>query len=335
MIRRKIYFGLLLFFCFQAPVSGQAEKTNWVLISTIKARPAGMSGAYTAVKDPFNAVDYNPAALSAATNKSGVNYSVYLNGGGLIAAGLIGEDLMHWDLIFGMGVKGFTVSSGRLSLAVSFGEESITDKPSLKPNDFSTATYRRYRHSTAGFCLNFASNVSIGAAVETGYFNKENGRKWHFGYRYGIYVETMHNVSLGLCFVNYPQTIENERSLLDRFTNESLNLGIAWHIKDNIMFSFDIRNVSDEDKDAFTEPRAGTEWMPFSFIKLRAGASWATDGRNMRSIGIGLFPYVNSDPSRAYLQSRVSLDISMIHIKQKVASERWFFASLLFRIGPQ
>ncbi len=341
-IKVKIYFiyylGIVLFFTSYLPSSGQ-NSVNRVFLSTLKARPMSMAGAYTAVQDPFNSVDYNPATLSAINNRQGVRYSIYLNGSGLLAAGLMTKDLTHWDLLFGLGIKGFTLSKGRVSFAMTFGEESLSNKKLGNYKDFSIQSYRRYRHSSAGFSLNFAANVSIGAAVETGYYSLlsdndgENDREWEWGYRYGIYVKTMHNVALGLCFVNYPGAIEKERLLLDRFSNESLNLGIAWHVRSNLMISCDVRNVSDEDQDTFTEPHAGVEWMPFSIIKIRSGAAWGTDGRSMKSFGIGLFPFINEDPSRPYLQSRVTLDVSLLQMMEKGLTENWIFASLLIRIG--
>jgi hypothetical protein len=320
--------------CFAASVFGQ-DADRLVNLATVKSRPLAMGGAFASMKGQLDALDFNPAGFDLGFPGRPRKWTIFLNPAGAVLAVAERGACSDWTVPAGLIVRGFGVSVSRLRAGILLGEESLSDESRLSRDRFWDCTdYELRRNAAFGFSFDLAPKVSIGASGE--WFIR--GQSWgsaKAGYRYGMMLRPRSNVSVGLCYADFPEDYPWDRLALERLSDETLNVGVSYKPASWLDLALDIRNVSDEDKPAVREPHIGMEIRPWAFSSLRAGYyRTRRASEQVLTAGLGLgFDLSEWIPFSAI--GAVRTDISVCAAWQKLlwARHRWFFMTWIIQIG--
>jgi len=305
------------------------------MLSTVKARSIALGGAFMAVKDDLASLDFNPAAFSLESTVRRAQISVFLNPLGPF---IIKENLKttnELDAHLGWIFRGVGMSIGRISIGLLWGEEALTDVGRLERRCIFNGTgYSGQRNASFGISINLAPRVSLGFAGETFIRKKGEIQKWYMGYRYGIIIKPKNTLTVGLCFVGFPDSCRGDRMTLERLADETLNVGVCFSPWKELSLALDIRNVSDEGKGAVREPHVGFELSPFDFFSFRSGYYRVKGGEHQAfSVGIGLIHRYGAYPNeRLFLNPTIGLDATLVWEKDVDGDHRWIFLSCMLKL---
>ena len=315
--------------------SVHANDDRWVTLSTVKARPLSMGGAFMSVRDDLASLDLNPAGFSILTTQRRPQAFIFLNT--ITPAVLLSSrnSLSLGETVFGTLVRGAALSLGGVQFGILLGEESLSDVGRLERDRvFDNTGYSAYRNTTFGVSISLAPRVSLGIAGEI-YSRGEGDERIHrMGYRYGLILETRHKIQVGLCFVNLPKKAENERMNRERLADETLNIGVSYTPWNIMRIALDIRNVSDEGKGVVREPHIGMEFFPLPYVTLRAGYFKDKNADSETySAGLGLFDG-NSfwRQERRFTHPTFCMNAAVLWENREGATHRWFIVTCLLRI---
>jgi len=294
-----------------------------------------MGGASVAIENGVFALDFNPAAFSVNPFERAFRFSIYLNP---LSPMIIAENwnrVSGWDSRLGFIIYGIVFSYDRLSFGVLYGEEALTDEDRLARHRFFDGTsYPVQRNSNIGFSFSLSPRVSLGAVGELYHRDKDGNKHIGLGYRYGIIIKPRNSLSVGLCFCNFPNDYKEDRIVIERLADETLNIGVSYKPWKILTVALDIRNVSDEDKAVVREPHMGFEFNPIQFISLRGGyyREWEGDEETF-SVGIG---FHNQEPeysiNRVFDDPSLRLDASLLWQHYSGGISKWFIVSCMLKI---
>ena len=328
--------ALILLFSNIHMVSAADETHDYlVTLSSVRARPLAMGGAYISRRDFFSSLDFNPAGFDLKTETDGFQVSCFLNP---LAPYLIYENketINHWATPVAWVLRGLGVKTGKYSFGLLFGEEMFSNSERLeRPNFFDGSDYEWHYNSTVGLSMALAPRVSLGLAADFYSRALEDSKHIDVGYRYGLILQPRPSVSVGLSYCDFPNDYRQERMRLERLADETLNIGISFTPWRFLTLSLDVRNVSDEERGAEREPHIGMEWMPFSHVMLRGGFYRISDDKtNVYSCGIGLFNgNVIQPQERRFQRIMPVLNIAMIWESEPACMNRWFILSMMLRV---
>jgi hypothetical protein len=324
---KKIVILLLLLYGVELSL---AKPDRLVTLSSTKARSLAMGGAFVTIKDNLSALDFNPAGFTLDHTSEEAKFCAFFNLLGPVLILKNNGNYSNWTVPLGWIVRGLGFSKGRIQVGVLFGEEVLSETQRLERYRFFDAyNYEGQRNTSIGFSLKLADRVSLGIAGE--FFIRNNPEKsLNLGYRYGIIMKPKNNLTVGLCYVNFPNDYKNDRLILEGLSDETLNIGISYSPSSILTFALDVRNVSDEGKGAVREPHLGLEVIPFRNIALRSGYIYTTgEAQHIYSLGLGFFKHNND-----YQTFPFSFELNTAYIWQKMESqiERWFLLSFILRI---
>ena len=310
-------------------------QNRFVTLSTVKARPLAMGGAFLSVEDDLAALDFNPAGFSMNALNRKAQVSVFFNPLGPMMLLENRERVSVWDVSLGWIVRGIAFSVGGLHFGALLGEEVIADDDRLMRSCLWDGTgYSGQRNMGLGVSLSLASRVSLGIAGDL--FVREEGgrRKYELGYRYGIIVKTRNNLDVGLCFIDFPKEYRGDRMALERLADETLNIGVSYAPWEVLTLALDVRNVSDEGKGAVREPHVGFEVTPWHHLALRGGyyRDWK-EKSDTYSAGLGLFDWnLTLSENRRFSHATFAVNTTVVWQKVGGLVNRWFFLSCVLRI---
>lgn len=317
---------ILVFFIF---IQASFAQTRLVTLNTVKSRPLALGGAVANLRDDLPALNYNPAGFRVRANASRYPVAIYFNPLG-IGIALANEDNLRYGVTLASLIfRGVGFVYGRAHFALSVGEESFSDTDRLKRNGwFDAKGFETQQNINTGVAFVLAPKVSLGIATEI-YVRSLHLDHAKVGFRYGMQVKPRPNLSVGLFYIDLPNQYARERMVLERLADETLNVGIQFQPWSWIQTSLDLRNVSDEGKDAEMEPHTGIEFHPVEPLFIRGGY-YQTKNREEEvfSCGIGL-----RDGriifSRTDLWDRITvkLDATMLWQKTQMETHRWFMLS--------
>lgn len=314
---------------------GLCGQYHFVTLSTVKARPLAMGGAFVSIKDNLASLDFNPAAFSLSSLPEKVHFSVFFNPLGVFMVAGNWGGASGWKGPWEWLIRGATLSVGRLNFGVLCGEEALSDKERLERTCiFDGAGYEGQKNTSFGFSLVLAPKVSLGMAGEVFTRQENNDKKRKLGYRYGILLKPRNDLNVGLCFVDFPKAYDTDRMTLERLSDETLNIGVSYTPWKALTLALDIRNVSDEGKGAVREPHMGVEVLPYRHVSLRGGYYRQKGGESETlSVGIGLFDWNSVLPKGLRLSyATFGLNMALLWQREKDVERRWFFLSLVLRI---
>lgn len=317
-------------------MAGEAGGTQGlVTLGTVKTASLSMGGACTAVRSDLTALDFNPAAFTLDPFGAETRPYVFLNP---LAPAIWWQNrktVTRWSVPAGWIVRGIGCSVGRVDIGVLFGEESLKDRDRLvRKRLFNADGYALSRNTSFGFSLALAPKVSVGAAGEL-FVRHTDWKMNKVGYRYGLLLQPRPSVTVGICYADFPDRFPNDRVVLERLADETLNVGVSVVPVSWLRLALDVRNVSDEDKAAIREPHAGLEILPVAHAAIRTGFARSIDGeRTIASLGVAAL-----DLNRLIYSGRPEavpgwgLEAGWIWERHFKSETRYFFLTCLIRIG--
>jgi hypothetical protein len=335
---RKHLYSLITWlsigFAVLIPGKGFGSEIRKVLLSSVQSRPIAIGGAFMSVRDDLAALDFNPANFSLGNPAEGSRINVFLNPLGPLLILKNHGDLKTWASPLACIFRGIGFSSRRINAGLLFGEESLTDSLRISSHSwFEGKGFQQNSRSSIGFSLALAPRVSLGAAGEI----FVRGGKWEkakFGYRYGLRICPRSNLSIGICYFDFPKTYEKERLLLERIDDATLNVGISYAPSSWLTFASDIRNVSDDEKTVVREPHFGAEITPCHHVSIQSGYyRIRSEKKDVFSFGIGLLDqhsWFQSNPQAA--PSRTVFHCTWVMEKDRFGKTDWFFLTCTVKI---
>jgi hypothetical protein len=307
---------------------GPATAGDWksAALSCIKARPIALGGAFTALHDGLPALDFNPASFSLDRWAPGGNAALVLNPAGPLLLLRNCRTIDTWTQPVAYLFRGLGFRWNRIQAGFLFGEESLGDARREKRRDpFDGHGFQMEVQTAVGFSFMLAPRVSLGAAAEC-FVREGNWREARLGYRYGLHLHPRQNLSVGMCYFDFPDRYGSRRMELERLADATLNIGAAYEPVPWMTLALDVRNVSDEGKNVVREPHAGIEVTPLRHLSLRSGLSrdWI-EKQNVFSFGIGLLdPRALRDSEGPPSPQRMVVNLTVVLKQKDAGTEGWF-----------
>jgi hypothetical protein len=303
-------------------------------LSCIQSRPIAMGGAFMSVRDDLAALDFNPANFSLGNPPEKGGFSVFLNPLGPLLIIKNHDELKTWASPIAYVFRGIGFSWRRIDAGLLFGEEPVTGAArSVRTGWFAGNGFQADSRSSIGLSLALAPRVSLGAAGEI-YVRDGSWRKARFGYRYGLRVAPRDNLSIGICYFDFPKTYEMERLIIDRIDDATLNVGISFSPFSWLEAALDVRNVSDDGKAVVREPHFGLEVKPVRHVSIQSGYyRIRSEKKDVFSFGLGLLDqrsWFRSNQQSA--PSRCVLHASWVVEKNRLGRATWFFLTCTIKI---
>jgi hypothetical protein len=316
--------GVLIAAAFR-PASADDFFTS--VLNTFKTRPLAMGGAFTSIEDDLSALDFNPAAFRMEEGPEDSRLHAFLNPAGpfllLANAGRIDS----WIPALSSVVQGMGWSGGRLHAGVAFAGEMPASRMRLnRPGFFDADGFGLDSNTDFGFSFQLAPKVSLGAAGEM-FVREGRWRDARFGYRYGLEMHPRADLSVGMCYFDFPKGAAGDRVVLERLDDATLNIGAAYTPVSWMRLSGDVRNVSDEGKAVVREPHAGVEIVPFRHLALQSGYYRIRgNGGEMFSFGLCLLDqHAWIRPDRPHRGPRWMLRSALMNGNGPSGRTRWIF----------
>lgn len=332
-------------FSFLVAVS-LAQDNYYVTLSTTKARPLAMGNAFTAMENDIVSMAFNPASLSLFASKRDYLFTAFLNP---IAPATIFYDQLRSRSApenerFGttksvatalLLLKGLAMTFKFIDVGLLLNEQIINNQQLHQQHQFFDDDHLWDNcYHTLAVRMKLAERVAIGASGSY-YRQKEDDQlKRGVGFSYGVLIKPASNLNVGLSFVDFPDQLTEVRLPLERLVDQTMNIGLAYQPTPSTTLSFDLRNLTEDQRKAVREAHFGVEQNLFSILALRAGYSqerftaWQTF-----SAGIGLV-----DTNLFYSHDK-GLDhphwlLNYALIYQKIAQQKlnWHALSLVIRL---
>ncbi len=334
----------ILIICFIQVLAAHGASDQFILLSSTKARPLAMGGAFTAVVDDISAIDFNPASFSLYKRTDRRRLTFFINPVSPVFAlkknralftgkGSKVDDAL---LAAGLFLKSVSVSFNTLELGLLFGEERIGLPAGFGEREkFDVSGFRQnHSHSFVGR-LRLAEQVSIGAVVS---YLAESTRedllasRTGIGLGYGILLQPEKGLRIGVSFVNLPDSLASNRFFLERIVDESVNVGISYEIA-GTKLSLDVRNLGEEQQRAVREFHLGFEQILFTHFALRAGWFKRKEGNHVYSCGIGIFDgnqMYHAD--KKFAHRNFFVNYALVYDKEEIVTDRLHLLSLFLRL---
>ena len=321
-----------------------SEKSEqFITLSTVRARPQAMGGAYTAILDGISSAIYNPAGLRLNKFPKRGRLTFFFNPVGA-AVGLRNPQALKsdstWRVSDAIAAAGLFIKSVALSwsafeaiLVLTESLPNSSHQPANRPFFNSDGILDRYSNTFATR-LQLAEQISIGAAVTLYTLDGNQEKRHRYGSCYGILIQPNKSVNVGLAYFDFPETIAPIRTKLDRIVDETINLGISWRPHRSTLLSLDIRNVSEEQKFITREIHIGAELVPFKHIAFRGGYfRKQLDKENVFSVGVGILSMNLFTRSGERLKNQDwMLNYTFVYDDITGNYEFWHYFSFLLRI---
>ncbi|MFO7890899.1 MAG: hypothetical protein R6V04_11230 [bacterium] len=331
-MKRKYKYVILIIIFFNIFTFTYAD--NYFIYNSLKARPIALGGAYLSLKNDIIALDYNPASFSVRPLNGNSNFLIFLNP---CAIPVITTNFRRFDAVdtpIGLLLHGIGIYYKKVNIGIVIGEETLTTITRLKNRKITELSdYTANKKSSLCVSLELAPRVSIGIAGDCLYHRVNNTNIIKFGYRYGIWIKTLKKICIGLCFIDLPQKYREDRLELDRFDDETLNIGFSYAPSDFFQFALDIRNVSEDKKNATGEPHLGINLVPWRHLSLQGGFFEENKNSKVFSFGFGIFNenLLFSEGKRTK-HNEFILNAAVVWKKNSTITDRWFILSSVIRI---
>lgn len=323
--------------------SGYAQTNYFLTLSSIKARPLAMGGAYTSVEDDIVSAFYNPAAMSLYQAKKDYRFTLFFNP--IAASTLLWEPIDRNDngpergnqLLKSIGLlfKGFVFTGKSVDISFIFNEQLIDANTVFQQKQFfEDCNIWSNSYHTLATRFKLADKVSIGASGS--YYTKEveNETLQGFGFSYGILLKPAPYLNVGLAFIDFPQKMPEVRVPLERIADQTMNIGVSYRPTGSTIISLDIRNLTEEQRKSVREAHFGIEQNVFSVLAIRGGYFREKFSTNRTySAGLALFDsnLIFSKESR-FDHPQFIVNYSFVHQKKAAGLFNWHVLSLVIRI---
>jgi len=341
---RSIY-KVMLFILLYVPF-GVAQEMSFLTFSTTKARSLAMGGAYTAVEDDIFSASYNPSTLSFYRYEKEHRLTLYVNPIAPTAA--LQRDYQTWKDENGAGVSAFDMLKSTVLLVKSIAftgkyldvalvfNEQILDESALSQQKKMFADCDIWKNSYHSFLtrIRLAERVSLGFSGSLYVHKINNQTEQGMGFSYGILLKPSTRMNVGLAFVDFPRNAPDIRMPLERLSDETMNVGVAYRPTSSTLLSFDFRNLTEDSRKTVREAHFGFEQNIFSIIALRGGYYKERFSNNhIFSGGIGI---IDSNlffhKQNRFNHAQFVLNYSFIVQKREDENMNWHVLSIYFRL---
>ncbi len=278
-------------------------------VSTVSPRPMAMGGAFMAVDDELAAMAWNPAGFVSPRCGSGADFRIHLNllGGPAIVREtglLMGAEsepfaslpaIEKLSVALGGIAKGATIRAGGVTVGVLLLEEYLDPDGLIGSRGLADASdLLSAYYTTFAFAFQLAPSVTIGASeiILSGWDGGVPGeRKNGTGRVYGALLRPNEKVTVGLTYLDLPGHFDHYRLKIEGLGSRTMNAGLAYRPVEDLLLTFDLRDLSEKHPETSLEPRVGLEWNLWGKGALRAGAFREDGGEtNVLSLGLGSIP---------------------------------------------
>lgn len=320
-----------------------AQHDHFVSISTVKWRSLAMGGASVAVRDDLGAVNVNPAAIELYAVPKSLCLTAFLNPVVPTVAFCRPGDL-RGSSVGGFGgratalaavLKAVALTISPLDVLMSWAEEVPGFGPRPQgPEVFQLRRFGDVFSSSLAVRVRLAPQVAIGAGSELWRLRDEARNLWQLGFSYGVLVQPDPRVSVGVVYVELPDSFVRARYLLERIGDESLNLGVAWHPFASTTVSADLRHIGEEGDPLTRELHVGLEQIMFRHLAVRGGVFRERDSRSfVYSCGVGLWDsnaLVSAE--RRLAHTTFVVNYTLVYRDVQGGPDRWHLFSILYRL---
>ncbi len=322
---------------------GFSQQNYFFTLSTIKARPLAIGGAYTSIEDDIVSTSYNPATLSLYRFSKDHRFTLYLNP---VAPATIYYEHFQGDQqnqqkqdelvkTAALLMKSLVFTGKSIDVALIFNEQLI-DKNYLfnQKKFFQNCDLWENSYHSLVTRIKLADRVSIGASGS--YYVKKINDEVHqgWGFSYGILLKPSTRMNVGLAFVDFPNDMPEIRVPLERMADQTMNIGISYKPASSTTLSLDLRNLTEDRRKGVREAHLGFEQNLFSILSIRGGyfKERFADVHTF-SGGIGLIDsnLMFADDNH-FNHSQFFLNYSFVFQQNKNQFFRWHLLSLLIRI---
>jgi len=300
-----------------------------------------MGAAFTAVEGGLESAFYNPATFHFVQSTKGMNVSFLFNP--LSSIGLFkyynssenGLSNGKWLDVFKILPKAIVVSTKNWEIG-AFNHEEIETREFFHPNVNFIEGDRFLQHhvETLTGRLRLADQVQLGVSFHyyTSFLN--DSLQHGFSSSYGVFLRPHKQLDFGIAFISLPTGMKGIRVNHDRFEDETVNIGVAYHPFNLTTVTLDIRNLTEDSQKTTREFHIGLEQGFWRQVYLRSG--YYRDRFNKKdrfSFGVGL---LNLDLSRLgsskYYSPNLALNYSIM-IEPGDEKTRWHFFTLQWGFG--
>jgi len=284
----RLTIGLLAILL--AEFSAYAENQYYTTLSTTLPRTLALGGATTAVTGDPLSIGLNPATFRLFPLPVGSRGLVIFNPIGVYSARNAipnsEEVLEQVSIALQMLVRFVGVSYQFMDLGVRFCDEIPLDTDrELFPNK---DIFQFHSHT---ILLRFELHPYVSVGVQTMGYTRGNSID-KFGYSYGVLLRPGSRVQVGITYLDLPTRYQKVLHPLIRMADETVNIGSAVRLSSTTQASFDLRNITDENKIAFLEPHFGLEQAIHPHLTLRGGGALMSESdHKVISGGIAVFDW--------------------------------------------
>jgi hypothetical protein len=233
----------------------------------------------------------NPAGLTCFGDESRTNVALFINPGGMWQVKNYASDEAKYqaDAQQVMDVARLLVTSIAarkhiLTMALLLSQPIMESGDPGRFHNYESKSALELHQNSIIMKLSLHPRVELGGRVDRYYrYAYPEGE----AFAYGVILKPR-GVQVGLQYQRYPSSGPRHWHPLDRRTDASTTAGIALD-RESIKATFQVMNLTESDKPAFLEPRAGIEWRPVRSIAIRAGGiQFSRSHRWALTTGIGL-----------------------------------------------
>lgn len=233
----------------------------------------------------------NPAGISCFGKRSKEKFSVFVNPGGMWQiknyVDSEAESQANAQQVVDVArllVNGIAVRNKAFTLALLLSQPVMLRDDLNRFRNFESKSSLGLHQNSVVMKLLLHPRVALGGRIDRYY---RYALPEDEAYSYGVILKPR-GIQVGVQYQRFPSSGPRHWHLLDRRTDSSTSAGIALD-RDAIKVTFQVMNLTESDKPAFLEPRAGIEWRPVRSIALRAGGiQFSRSRRWALTTGLGL-----------------------------------------------
>ena len=274
-------------------------------VSTVSTRPMAMGGAFMAVNDQLAAMAWNPAGFVPPSCGSNLRVHVNILGAPAIVreTGLLSGSetepfaslpaVEKLSIVLGSVAKAVTYRRGGMAVGALLLEEHLDPSGLSRGSGLADAgDLLSAYYTTFAFAFQPAPSVTIGASeIVLSGWDTPGDRRNGTGRAYGALLRPNDRVSVGLTYLDLPGRFDHYRLGIEGLGSRTMNAGVAYRPVENLLLSFDLRDLSEKHPETSLEPRVGLEWNLWGRGALRAGAYREDAGEtDVLTLGVGSIP---------------------------------------------
>lgn len=258
-----------------------AEEYKFITFNSIRGRSTAMAGAYVSVEDGLSAMLWNPAAFGGGA-EGGRRLRAYVHPLGPVIAGRQLRDVdLNWKpddaltlreglLALALLVRGATFCTPTWSAGLVGFEESLGQETRARFFDLRSAAAAYW--NVLAVSVRLAPTVSLGGSAALACrWDERSSRVEGDAYSFGVLLKPTSKMNVGLAYFNLPREAPDSRTALERIQDETVNAGFSYYPDDRTLLSVDLRNLSDDEREAAREVHWGVERLVAKWCAVRMG----------------------------------------------------------------